>query len=183
MISLKGNLNMIARVVSIVALLTFGAGVCAASDSRPGTKGSIEEFRLYTECVGVIPVVERISDDAEKAGLERKRIIAAVETRLRSAGLYQSSFIGFSEGSVVFLPHLYVHVNVMGPSYLVLLELKKWVHEPLSGQLNYAQTWRTETSGIHGSNSRRIMASIRDLTDQFIDEWNNVNKPDGKCVE
>ena len=171
------------RVVFVVTLVTIAAGVCAASDSRLKTKGSIEEFRLYTKCVGVSLVVEYKSHDAEETGLGRKPIVAAVDSRLRSAGLYESSFFGFSEGSVVFLPHQYVHVHVIGQSFYVLIELKKWVHEPLSGQLNYTQTWRTETFGIHGTDGRRIMSSVHDLTDQFIDTWNKVNKPDGKCVE
>ena len=42
---------------------------------------------------------------------------------------------------------------------------------------------RIETSGIHGTSSRRIMSSVRDLTDRFVNEWNEVNKQDGKCVE
>ena len=174
---------MKARVVFAVALVAIAAGVCAASDKSDKTKGSIDEFELYTKCLGVILVVEHLSDDARKIGLKREEIIAAVESKLRSAGLYQSSFFGFSEGSVVFLPHLYMHVNVIGQSFCVLLELKKWVHEPLSGQLNYTQTWRSETSGVNGNSSRRILTSVSDLTDQFIDEWNKVNKPDGKCVE
>ena len=171
------------RVVFVAALFAIAAGVCAASVKRDKTKGSLEEFKLYTKCVGVSLVVEHKSHDAEETGLKRKEIIAAVESKLRSAGLYQSSFFGFSEGSVVFLPHLYAHVNVIGQSFYVLIELKKWVHEPLSGQLNYTQTWRTEAFGIHGASSRRIMSSVRDLTAQFIDTWNEVNKPDGKCVE
>ncbi|MDE3258269.1 MAG: hypothetical protein OYM47_10585 [Gemmatimonadota bacterium] len=171
------------RFVFVAALVAIAAGVCAASDERDKTKGSLEEFKLYTKCVGVSLVVEHKSHDAEETGLKRKEIIAAVESRLRSAGLHQSSFFGFSEGSVVFLPHLYMHVNVIGQSFYLLLELKKWVHEPLSGQLNYSQTWRAETAGIHGTSSRKIMSSVRDLTDQFIEEWNKVNKPDGKCVE
>ena len=171
------------RVVFVAALVAIAAGVCAASDSPPKTRGSIEEFKLYTKCLGVSLVVEYRSQNAEETGLKRKEIVAAVESRLRSAGLHQSSFFEFSEGSVVFLPHLYMHVNVIGQSYFVLLELKKWVHEPLSGQLNYSQTWRAETSGIHGTSSRRIMASVHDLTDQFVEEWLKVNKPDGKCAE
>ena len=147
------------RVVFVAALFAIAAGVCAASDSPPKTRGSIEEFKLYTKCLGVSPVVEYRSQNAEETGLKRKEIVAAVESRLRSAGLHQSSFFEFSEGTVVFLPHLYMHVNVIGQSYFVLLELKKWVHEPLSGQLNYSQTWRTETSGIHGTSSRRILSS------------------------
>ena len=174
---------MYARVVYVVAMIAFGAGVCAASDRRVKTRGSIEEFELYTKCVGVLLVVEYRSQDAEETGLTRKEIVAAVESRLRSAGLNESSLLGFSEGSVVFLPHLYMHVKVIGQSFCVLVELKKWVHEPLSGQLNYSQTWRAETSGIHGTSSSRIMSSVRDLTNQFVDAWNKVNKPDGKCVE
>ena len=171
------------RVMFVAALMAIAAGVCAASDSRSKTRGSIEEFKLYTKCVGVMLVVEHRSQDAEETRIERKEMVAAVEARLRSAGLYQSGFVGFSEGSVVFLPHLYMHVNVIGQSFYVLLEMKKWVHEPLSGQLNYSQTWRAETFGIHGTSSRRIMSSVRDLTGQFIDAWNKVNKQDGKCVE
>ncbi len=171
------------RVVVVAALVAIAAGVCAASEKRAETRGSIEEFRLYTKCVGVSLVVEYKSQDAEETGLTRNEIVAAVDSRLLSAGLYQSSFFGFSKGSVVFLPHLYAHVNVIGQSFYVLIELKKWVHEPLSGQLNYTQTWRTEAFGIHGTSTRRILSSVRELTDQFIEEWNEVNKPDGKCVE
>lgn len=171
------------RVVFVAALFAIAANVCAASDKPGKTRGSLEEFRLYTKCVGVSLVVEHKSFDAEENGLKRKEIIAAVESRLRSAGLYESSFFGLSEGTVVFQPHLYMHVYVIGQSFYVLLELKKWVHEPLSGQLNYSQTWRTETAGIHGTSSRRILSSVRKLTDQFIEEWHKVNRPDGKCVE
>ena len=174
---------MKARVVFAVALVAIAAGVCAASDKRVKTKGSIDEFRLYTKCLGVILVVEHLSDDARKIGLKREEIIAAVESRLRAAGLFQTGVFGFPEGAVVFFPHLYVNVDVIGQAYRVLLELKTCVHEPLSGQFNFAQTWRSGTSGIYAKSSRRIMSSVRDLTDQFIDEWNKVNKPDGKCVE
>ena len=108
---------MDARVVYVVAMIAFGAGVCTASDRRAKTRGSIEEFELYTKCVGVLLVVEHRSQDAEETGLTRKEIVDAVESRLRSAGLNESRFFGFSEGSVVFLPHLYMHVNVIGQSF------------------------------------------------------------------
>ena len=174
---------MKARVVFVVALVAIAAGVCAASDKSAKTKGSIEEFKLYTKWVGVALVVEHKSLDEEEAGLKRKEIIAAVESRLRAAGLYQSGYFGFPEGSVVFFPHLYVDVNVKGDAFSVLVELKKWVNEPLSGQLNFAQTWRIGTFEKHEGRSGSVVSTVRSLADQFVDAWNKVNKPDGKCVE
>lgn len=174
---------MTARMAVIIALAAIAPEVWAETENHSRTKGSIEEFRIYTKCLGVILVVEHLSEDAEKIGLGREEIIAAVESRLRAAGLYQSGYFGFPEGSVVFFPHLYVNVNVKGNAYSVLVELKKWVNEPLSGQLNFAQTWRIGKLGTQGSENPSIMSAVRSLTDQFVDEWNKVNKPDGKCVE
>ena len=133
---------MTVRMAVIIALVAIAPEVWAETENLSRTKGSIEEFRVYTKCLGVILVVEHLSDDARKIGLRREEIVAAVESRLRAAGLYQSGYFGFPEGSVVFFPHLYVDVNVKGNAYSVLVELKKWVSEPLSGQLNFAQTWR-----------------------------------------
>ena len=174
---------MTVRLAFILILVALSPKVWAETESLSRTKGSIEEFELYTKCLGVIPVVEHLSDDAEKIGLGREEIVAAVESRLRAAGLYQSGYFGFPEGSVVFFPHLYVDVNVKGNAYSVLVELKKWVNEPLSGQLNFAQTWRIGKLGTLGLGSPSIMSTVRSLTDQFVDAWNKVNKPDGKCVE
>lgn len=174
---------MTVRLAFILIRAAIAPEVRAETENLSRTKGSIEEFRLYTKCLGVILVVERLSDDARKVGLRREEIIAAVESRLGAAGMYQSGYFGFPEGSVVFFPHLYVNVNVNGDTFSVLVELKKWVNEPLSGQLNFAQTWRRGTVGTHRSGNPSIMSAVRSLADQFVDEWNKVNKPDGKCVE
>ncbi len=170
-------------LILVVALAAIAPEVWAETENLSRTKGSIEEFELYTKCLGVILVVERLSDDARKIGLVREEIVSAVESRLRAAGLYQSGYFGFPEGSVVFFPHLYVDVNVKGNAFSVLIELKKWVNEPLSGQLNFARTWRRGTLGTLGSGSPSFMSAVRSLTDEFVDEWNKVNKPHGKCVE
>ena len=174
---------MIRYLILVVALAAIAPEVWAETENRSRTKGSIEEFELYTKWLGVILVVEFVSDDAREIGLGREEIIAAVESRLRAADLYQSGYFGFPEGSVVFFPHLYVNVNVKGNAFSILVELKKWVNEPLSGQLNFAQTWRTGTFEKHDGRSGSIMSAVRSLTDQFVDAWNEVNKPDGKCVD
>ena len=174
---------MTARMAFIIAFVAFAPEVWAEADTLSRTKGSIEEFRLYTKCMGVVPVVEHLSDDAKKTGLGREEIVAAVESRLRAAGLHQSGYFGFPEGSVVFFPHLYVDVDVKGNAFSVPVELKKWVNEPLSGQLNFAQTWRIGTFEKHKGRSGAIMSTVRSLTGQFVDEWNKVNKPDGNCIE
>ncbi len=31
--------------------------------------------------------------------------------------------------------------------------------------------------------NRRVMSSLHDLRDRSFDEWNKVNKADGKCIE
>ena len=114
------EINMRRYLVLVVLLAAIAPGDCVASGDPVKTKGSIEEFRLYTKCLGVILVVEHRSDDGRKIGLRREEIIAAVEARLRAAGLYQSGYFGFPEGSVVFYPHLYVDVNVKGNAFSVL---------------------------------------------------------------
>ena len=114
------KINMRRYLVLVVLLAEIAPGDRVASGNRVKTKGSIEEFGLNTKCLGVILVVEHLSDDARKTGLRRKEIIAAVEARLRAAGLYQSGYFGFPEVSAVFLPHQYVDVNVKGDEFSVL---------------------------------------------------------------
>ena len=114
------KINMRRYLVLVVLLAAIAPGDRVASGNRVKTKGSIEEFGLNTICLGVILVVEHLSDDARKTGLRREEIIDAVEARLRAAGLYQSGYFGFPKGSAVFFPHLYVDVNVKGDEFSVL---------------------------------------------------------------
>lgn len=71
------------RVVCVAALVAIAVGVCTSSEKRAETRGSLEEFRLYTKCVGVSLVVEHKSQGAEETALKREEIVAAVESRLR----------------------------------------------------------------------------------------------------
>lgn len=47
-----------------------------------------EKFQLYTQCSPVKLLVEELSEDAEALGLKKKKIINLVESRLRSARIY-----------------------------------------------------------------------------------------------
>ena len=169
--------------VAVVGLIAIATSVGAESDSTAQSEISIEEFELYTKCLGVRPVIEDLPKDAEKISLDRDDVIAAVESRLRSSGLYQSGLYQLVDWKLAVNPVLYVNVSVIGPAFFVKLELRKHLQDPFFGGSGFAMTWNASTLGTHGGGGDYILSTVRNLTDKFINEWYKVNKPEGKCVE
>ncbi|MDE2887651.1 MAG: hypothetical protein OXR72_05500 [Gemmatimonadota bacterium] len=178
--------QMITRGVVVFALITIAPIVCAESDISANMDPydrKIYDFQLNTKCRGVNLVVEQLSDDARKMGLQKKKIVTAVESRLRSANLYDPNPYGSPEGHYTPKPYLYVNINVVGPAFSARLELTKYINDPLSGRSGSAATWKQGSLGTHGNRSDYIVSAVRELMDHFVNEWYKVNKPDGKCVE
>ena len=65
----------------------------------------VEQFILFNHCRPMALDVERLSKDAKKIGLSQESIQSTVESRLRSARLYDSNALD---------NYLFVGVNVVG---------------------------------------------------------------------
>ena len=132
----------------------------------------LDRFRLYNECGPMDLVVETLHPDAAEIGLTEASIQAAVESRLRSARLYDSAAD----------PRLYVNVLVSGMAVAINLDYQKPVHDPASGVTRVATTWDTGGGGTHGGGAASILSSISGYMDEFLVEYLRVNEAACKGV-
>ena len=83
-------------------------------------------------------------------GLTEESIQAAVESRLRSARLYDADAS----------PYLYVNVNVVGRAFSARLEYNKTVYDQISTERGLATTWKIGSAGTHGRTARRSFCPV-----------------------
>ena len=110
--------------------------------------------------------VGSLDTGATKIGLTKGSIQAAVESRMRSARLYNP------DG----LHYLYVNVHVVGGAFSSRLKLKKYVLDYASDESYTAVTWENAVTGTHGRDSSYILSSISEQMDQFLVEFLRVNE-------
>ena len=130
------------RITWLVLLAIFAspAGGAAAQDISPR-----DRFRLFNECRPMDLRVEDVSADAAEIGLTTASIQAAVESRLRSARLYDAD-----AG-----PFLYVNVNVVRRVFALDLGYEKIVYDQVTDVSGPASTWESDSAGTHGGGTRR----------------------------
>ena len=117
-----------------------------------------DNFRLYNECGPMDLAVETLHPDAAEIGLTKASIQAAVESRLRSARLYDDDVD----------PRLYVNVFVSGRAFFIGLNYQKYVHDPASGVSSVTTTWNTGGGGTHGGGAAFILSNISSYMDELL---------------
>ena len=132
-------MHMVALVVTQSRCLLLAAvSVIVASHLLVGNGlaqevSAYDRFRLFNECRPMRLIVETLDDDALAIDLTEDSIQAAVESRLRSARLYDSeSTIG---------AYLYINVNVLGSgstAYSLTLAYNKPLLDPVSLETFFA---------------------------------------------
>ena len=127
----------------------------------------IKRFRLFTNCEPVYLVVEGLGQSAAGIGLTESDIIAAAESRLRSARIYTAE-AGDS--------YLYVNVNVTKRAYSISIKFKKMVLDLFSGHNSFATTWDVGEVGTHGGSSGYILFGIARYMDEFLVQFLRVNE-------
>jgi len=127
-----------------------------------------DRFALWNNCRPVDLQVEDLPKDAVEMGLTKEVITNIVRSRLRQAQIYSSDDT---------LPHyLYVNVHVVGQAFSIDIHYGKMVEDPVSGMRGLATTWDTAGAGQHGGESTYIRSWISNYTDEFIDEYLDVNE-------
>ena len=146
---------------------------------RVAKKWKRDRFKLFNRCkpmgLTVELTVEDLSPDATKIGLTKESIQAAVESRLRSARLYDSEAAGTADTD------LYVNVMVLSSAFFVELKYRKPFHDLLSNQSGWATTWHDGALGTHGKNAGYILSAIAKYMDRFLVEFLRVNEK--ACAE
>ena len=151
------------RLLPLAVVLTMGAATAQSLD----LDRTIERFELFNNCEPMYLLVENLPPDAAEIGLSKQGVQAAVESRLRSARLYDSS--GSSS-------YLYVNVNVVGAAFGVELEYYQRVLTLESGLRGSAVTWGTGLTGTHGRDANYILSLVSRLMDTFLSKYLRVNE-------
>ena len=163
--------------VLVVSALLYAAVV------SPLTGQGDDEYSRKTLAglTGIYVLVEHLSDEAQRDGLDTTQIRTDVELKLRQAGisvLTQQEWLATAAA-----PYLYVNVQVIkNPAHVYAfsadVELRQrvtLVRNPST--LILAPTW--SATGIIGTAGSQRLASVRedvrDLTDQFINAYLAAN--------
>ena len=160
-----GVLNQIKRRlrligVSIVLLL----GGFSSSQEQELTVE--ERFSLFNNCMPMDVVVEGLSDDAVELGLTENSLISAVESRLRSARLYDKDASNY----------LYLNVSVVSPAFSIRLAYEKRLFDPVSGEFWMVETWVISGTGTHSESSTFIRSSVSEYMDEFLVDYLRINE-------
>ena len=124
------NPNRVCLIV--VVCLIVGKGLSQNPNLDP-----MKSFELFSDCLPIHLYIGELSRDASKIGLTKESIQAAVESRLRSARLYDSETFG----------KLGVVVGVSGENFGVNLSYAKLVYDAASNRHDFAWTWQKITLG------------------------------------
>ena len=172
--------KLVKRSIVVGALIsTVVIGQCTGSQERnPKNDDSltneftlderVERFRLFNFCGPIDFVIEGLSEDASGINLNTTALTTVVESRLRSARLYDA------EAS----PYIYLNVTVVGRAFSVSLNFKKDLYDRLSGEYLPATTWNDGVTGTHGSQPSFVVSAVSQLIDQFLVEYLRVNESD-----
>ena len=163
-------MNRSKKVITVIMLLVstlFGIESVFAQDKQMTLKEKLNRFQLFTNCKPVELLVENLPQSATGIGLTKSDIIAAAESRLRSARIYTAEASN---------SYLYVNVTATKLAYSISFEFKKMVLDLFSGHNSFAGTWDTGSMGTHGGSSTYILSNIAKHMDQFIVQFLRVNE-------
>ncbi len=150
------------RITWLVLLVIF---VSPAGGAAAQEVSAFDRFRLFNECRPMRLIVEGLPAAAAEIDLTEAAIQAAVESRLRSARLYDADA----------RPYLYVNVNVVGRAFSIGLEYLKFLYDQVTDETNFATTWDSGAAGTSGS-ATFILSSLARHMDRFLVEYLRVNE-------
>ena len=152
-------------------LWTFLGILLTASTVQAQVVSELDRFRLFNAYRPMLLVVERLSSDAQAAGLTRERIQLAAESRLRAARLYTESIEKANAA------YLYININVGGPAFSISVRYQKLVTDLATNSDNVASTWNTGSTGTHGGDTGFIIQDLSSHLDRFLAGYLRVNEP------
>ena len=145
---------------SLVAFILMAGGGFAQEET--------ERFQLFNFCRPMrLSVAYHPPEDSKvKIDLTEETIQAAVESRLRSARLYDS------EAST----RLHVSVHMVGRAFSTDIAYFKLVYDPTSELVDQASVWLLAGTGTTGGSGEFILSNLQKNMDKFLVEYLRVNE-------
>lgn len=153
------------RLGASIALMTLALSLLAPRAATQTTVDVPTRFQLFANCEPMNLVVW-MSPKAKEIGLTETSVRAAVESRLRTARLYDAKSI-FS---------LATTVDVQEKAFTVRVEYLKIFQDTLTDKYGHAISWFDGAIGTHGGDPSFILNSIPNYVDTFLVEYLRVNE-------
>ena len=160
-------------VMMAASLLLFASGTIAKGKKDSNLEKAVEEiirevnrFELYSNCGPMKFRIKYFDIEEKKIKLTQQSVQNSIESRLRSARLYDVN--GASS--------LEVGIIVVNSAYSIEMEYSKYVYDKFSNTEGFAVTWQTGSTGTHGGNSSYILSSLAEHLDKFLVEYLRVNE-------
>ncbi len=154
------RLRLIGLLMAAIPLFLAPAAAGDEQDER------LAAFKLFTHCEPFDLRVGGLHPAADAIGLSRESILAATESRLRTAGL-------LAPGSGTYL---FINVNLGDEAFDIIMAFKKPLYDEYSGERHPATTWATGSTGTHEGRAAPILSSISGFMDEFLDNFQQVNE-------
>ncbi len=154
-------------VLAVTAALAVGATHAEEMSLEERAEERRERFQLFNHCRPMYLLVEDLHSDADEIGLTKESLTAAVESRLRSARLYEGDRAA---------PYLYLNVSVVGQASNISLQYKRWMCHSASGLCGTATTWDTGGTGTHGDDATFVRSKVSEQVDAFLLKYLRVNE-------
>lgn len=157
----RRNCPNILAAMALLAVPLLLAGPVGAEE----TDDRLAAFKLYTNCEPFDLRVGGLHPEAGNIGLSREAIVAAVESRLGAAGLFDPESDTY----------LFTNVNLTSEAFDIIFAFKKQLYDEYSGETRPATTWATGATGTHGGSPDNILASYDSFMEEFLAEFQQVN--------
>ena len=167
-----GRLRMrIWVLVLAIGLCGWAPGVGA--ETNLPSKGEQELFRLWANCVKVLPVVAVEVTDEKLPIVKKEGLKNLLENRLRSAGIYSDKSMS---------PSLYLYVHSVRGGHSISLSFRQLVTREIFWNdidikvRDVTTTWNIGSTGTHDGDPQFVRFIASEQVDKFIAEYLRVNE-------
>ena len=129
---------------------------------------SLDRFQLWNACKPIGLNVQIMPDNNRVPGRLTEAIITSVQSKLRTARLYDE------ERAIAYLSVTVTRLEVAGAAFSIEGSFLKMFSDPISGEMGMAAPWNVNLPGS-GEDPALILTLVWQLTDMFIDEYLRVN--------
>lgn len=158
----------------LLAIWSTAFGSSPTYGAEAGRVGAEEQepYSLYNRCTGLNLVVGDLPRDAQRIGLRKAAVVAAVESRLRGARLMSDE----QTGEV-----LYVFISIMSVGtgdevvFRIELSLERFMEDSGFGKAHMMSAWEDGTIGIAHSTDQFVLGSLSGLIDRFVASYLRAN--------
>ena len=156
------------RSCLMIATLLLVPAIGPAALGQDGSAASAR-FNPFNDCKPIRLYLGDLGAGAKALGLSKDRMRVAIESRLRSAQLYDSE-----AGT-----YLYVVIRAVGDGFEIDLGFAKYLYDPKTSSSGYEITWirgGIGTVGADGQGGDYVISRLSETMDDFLVWYLRVNE-------